>query len=78
MAFENGVQLFFRVLGYYQSETRKYPPSKQFLSSCISILGQVNENSTPRLWKGVVCGCVENCIAGVASLGMWVWLKVDC
>jgi len=50
------VELFFRVLGYYQTETRKYPPSKQFLSSCISILGQVRlaPHPGPRSWGFVV------------------------
>ena len=38
---QNGVALFYEVLSYLRMETRQYPPSNQFLTSCISILGQV-------------------------------------
>ncbi|XP_019863365.1 PREDICTED: ectopic P granules protein 5 homolog, partial [Amphimedon queenslandica] len=39
-ALSNGVSLFYEVLKFITSETKQYPPTCQFLSSCIQILGQ--------------------------------------
>ena len=41
-ALSNGVALFYEVLKFITSETKQFPPSCQFLTSCIEILGQVS------------------------------------
>ncbi|XP_004855138.1 ectopic P granules protein 5 homolog isoform X1 [Heterocephalus glaber] len=36
-----GIGLFFTVVEYVSDETQRYPPTRQFFTSCIEILGQV-------------------------------------
>uniref|UniRef100_A0ACB8ENP7 Uncharacterized protein n=1 Tax=Sphaerodactylus townsendi TaxID=933632 RepID=A0ACB8ENP7_9SAUR len=36
-----GISLFFAVAGFVSDETQRHPPTRQFFSSCIEILGQV-------------------------------------
>nr|XP_056705058.1 ectopic P granules protein 5 homolog [Euleptes europaea] len=36
-----GISLFFAVVGFVSDETQRHPPTRQFFSSCIEILGQV-------------------------------------
>uniref|UniRef100_A0A8C4NNN7 Ectopic P granules protein 5 homolog n=1 Tax=Eptatretus burgeri TaxID=7764 RepID=A0A8C4NNN7_EPTBU len=38
---EVGEMLFYLLTDFVTDETRRYPPTRQFLSSCIAILGQV-------------------------------------
>lgn len=45
-----GISLFFTVVDYVSEETQRHPPTRQFFTSCIEILGQV------RLSQLIVCG----------------------
>ncbi|KAM6219553.1 ectopic P granules protein 5 homolog [Rhynchocyon petersi] len=36
-----GISLFFTVVDYVSDETQRHPPTRQFFSSCLEILGQV-------------------------------------
>ncbi|XP_077202821.1 ectopic P granules protein 5 homolog isoform X2 [Paroedura picta] len=36
-----GISLFFAVVGFVSDDTQRHPPTRQFFSSCIEILGQV-------------------------------------
>ncbi|XP_039200472.1 ectopic P granules protein 5 homolog isoform X2 [Crotalus tigris] len=36
-----GISLFFAIVEYVSDETQRHPPSRQFFTSCIEILGQV-------------------------------------
>lgn len=36
-----GIGLFFTVVDYVSDETQRHPPTRQFFTSCIEILGQV-------------------------------------
>lgn len=36
-----GISLFFTVVDYISDETQRHPPTRQFFTSCIEILGQV-------------------------------------
>jgi hypothetical protein len=36
-----GISLFFTVVDYVSDETQRHPPTRQFFTSCIEILGQV-------------------------------------
>lgn len=36
-----GISLFFTVVDYVSEETQRHPPTRQFFTSCIEILGQV-------------------------------------
>ncbi|KAL8204232.1 UNVERIFIED_CONTAM: Ectopic P granules protein 5, partial [Gekko kuhli] len=37
-----GIGLFFAVVGFVSDETQRHPPTRQFFSSCIEILGQAS------------------------------------
>lgn len=37
-----GISLFFAVVEFVCAETQRHPPTKQFFTSCIEILGQVS------------------------------------
>lgn len=37
-----GISLFFMVVDYVSEETQRHPPTRQFFTSCIDILGQVS------------------------------------
>ena len=39
---EAGIALFYHVTTFMNDETKFYPPTRQFFSSCIEILGQVS------------------------------------
>lgn len=39
---QNGIALFYEILPFVRTETRHYPPTNQFLTSCMQILGQVS------------------------------------
>ena len=36
-----GISLFFTVVDYVSDETQRHPPTRQFFTSCVEILGQV-------------------------------------
>uniref|UniRef100_S4RB52 Ectopic P-granules 5 autophagy tethering factor n=1 Tax=Petromyzon marinus TaxID=7757 RepID=S4RB52_PETMA len=38
---ETGVALFYLMVSFVSEETTRYPPSRQFLSSCLEVLGQM-------------------------------------
>ena len=39
---EVGTTLFYHLSAYVSEDTKIYPPTRQFFSSCIEILGQVS------------------------------------
>lgn len=36
-----GVSTFYKVVSFVSEDTLRHPPSRQYLSSCVEILGQV-------------------------------------
>lgn len=42
MALRCGVSVFYEVLKYINLEARLYPPTCQFFTTCVQVLGQVN------------------------------------
>lgn len=50
-----GISLFFTVVDHVSDETQRHPPTRQFFTSCIEILGQVR-----LLVPAVMCGQTAN------------------
>lgn len=43
-----GVSAFYQVVSFVNEDTLRHPPTRQYLSSCVEILGQVrNMQQTP-------------------------------
>ncbi len=41
IGLQNGIAIFYEILGFIGQNTRRYPPSRQVLTACLQILGQV-------------------------------------
>lgn len=53
MALKCGVSVFYEVLKYINMEARLFPPTCQFFTTCVQVLGQVSALSTT--WQGLYC-----------------------
>lgn len=59
-----GVSAFYHVVSFVCEDTLRHPPTRQYLSSCVEILGQV-------------CARRHTCIEGYC-LKKWIWLELRC
>uniref|UniRef100_A0A8C0QK41 Ectopic P-granules autophagy protein 5 homolog n=1 Tax=Canis lupus familiaris TaxID=9615 RepID=A0A8C0QK41_CANLF len=55
-----GITLFFTVVDYVSDETQRHPPTRQFFTSCIEILGQVFISGTKSECKRVLETILKN------------------
>nr|XP_020841414.1 ectopic P granules protein 5 homolog isoform X1 [Phascolarctos cinereus] len=55
-----GISLFFTVVEYVCDETQRHPPTRQFFTSCIEILGQVFISDTKSECKRVLQTILKN------------------
>uniref|UniRef100_A0A8C5Z0J9 Ectopic P-granules 5 autophagy tethering factor n=1 Tax=Marmota marmota marmota TaxID=9994 RepID=A0A8C5Z0J9_MARMA len=55
-----GISLFFTVVDYVSDETQRHPPTRQFFTSCIEILGQVFISGTTSECKKVLQTILKN------------------
>ncbi|XP_008063178.1 ectopic P granules protein 5 homolog [Carlito syrichta] len=55
-----GISLFFTVVDYVSDETQRHPPTRQFFTSCIEILGQVFISGTKSECKKVLQTILKN------------------
>ncbi|XP_064150647.1 ectopic P granules protein 5 homolog isoform X3 [Loxodonta africana] len=55
-----GIDLFFTVVDYVSDETQRHPPTRQFFTSCIEILGQVFISGTKSECKKVLQTILKN------------------
>lgn len=52
-----GVSAFYQVVSYVCEDTLRHPPTRQYLSSCVEILGQVRTHTQSS--TGFVSNIVE-------------------
>uniref|UniRef100_A0A8I3W1K7 Ectopic P-granules 5 autophagy tethering factor n=1 Tax=Callithrix jacchus TaxID=9483 RepID=A0A8I3W1K7_CALJA len=55
-----GISLFFTIVDYVSDETQRHPPTRQFFTSCIEILGQVFISGTKSECKKVLATILKN------------------
>ncbi|XP_037020954.2 ectopic P granules protein 5 homolog isoform X3 [Artibeus jamaicensis] len=55
-----GISLFFTVVDYVSDETQRHPPTRQFFTSCIEILGQVFVSGTKSECRRVLETVLKN------------------
>ncbi|XP_063133568.1 ectopic P granules protein 5 homolog isoform X1 [Rattus norvegicus] len=55
-----GISLFFTVVDYVSEETQRHPPTRQFFTSCIEILGQVFISGTKSECKKLLQTILKN------------------
>ncbi|KAB1256285.1 Ectopic P granules protein 5-like protein [Camelus dromedarius] len=55
-----GISLFFTVVDYVSDETQRHPPTRQFFTSCIEILGQVFISGTKSECRRVLQTILKN------------------
>ncbi|KAI5280116.1 Ectopic P Granules Protein 5-like [Manis pentadactyla] len=55
-----GISLFFTVVDYISDETQRHPPTRQFFTSCIEILGQVFISGTKSECRKVLQTILKN------------------
>ncbi|XP_069906352.1 ectopic P granules protein 5 homolog isoform X2 [Oryctolagus cuniculus] len=55
-----GISLFFTVVDYVSEETQRHPPTRQFFTSCIDILGQVFISGTKSECRKVLQTILKN------------------
>uniref|UniRef100_A0A673TGY1 Ectopic P-granules autophagy protein 5 homolog n=1 Tax=Suricata suricatta TaxID=37032 RepID=A0A673TGY1_SURSU len=55
-----GISLFFTVVDYVSDETQRHPPTRQFFTSCIEILGQVFISGTQSECRKVLETILKN------------------
>ncbi|XP_037364483.1 ectopic P granules protein 5 homolog isoform X1 [Talpa occidentalis] len=55
-----GISLFFTVVDYVSDETQRHPPTRQFFTSCIEILGQVFISGTKSECKKLLQTILKN------------------
>nr|XP_004656875.2 ectopic P granules protein 5 homolog isoform X2 [Jaculus jaculus] len=55
-----GISLFFTVVDYVSDETQRHPPTRQFFTSCIEILGQVFISGTKSECRRVLQSILKN------------------
>ncbi|KAM7320549.1 hypothetical protein ACRRTK_020992 [Alexandromys fortis] len=55
-----GISLFFTVVDYVSDETQRHPPTRQFFTSCIEILGQVFISGTRSECRKVLQTILKN------------------
>ncbi|XP_058533133.1 ectopic P granules protein 5 homolog isoform X1 [Ochotona princeps] len=55
-----GISLFFMVVDYVSEETQRHPPTRQFFTSCIDILGQVFISGTKSECRKVLATILKN------------------
>ncbi|XP_074851932.1 ectopic P granules protein 5 homolog isoform X3 [Carettochelys insculpta] len=55
-----GISLFFAVIDFVSDETQRHPPTRQFFTSCIEILGQVFISGTKSECKLVLQTILQN------------------
>uniref|UniRef100_G1PEJ4 Ectopic P-granules 5 autophagy tethering factor n=1 Tax=Myotis lucifugus TaxID=59463 RepID=G1PEJ4_MYOLU len=55
-----GISLFFTVVDYVSDETQRHPPTRQFFTSCIEILGQVFISGTKSECRRVLETILKN------------------
>ncbi|KAM7126607.1 ectopic P granules protein 5 homolog isoform 3-T3 [Molossus nigricans] len=55
-----GISLFFTVVDYVSDETQRHPPTRQFFTSCIEILGQVFISGTKSECRKVLETILKN------------------
>ncbi|XP_036177355.1 ectopic P granules protein 5 homolog isoform X5 [Myotis myotis] len=55
-----GISLFFTVVDYVSDETQRHPPTRQFFTSCIEILGQVFISGTKSECRRVLETVLKN------------------
>ncbi|XP_006973919.1 ectopic P granules protein 5 homolog isoform X1 [Peromyscus maniculatus bairdii] len=55
-----GISLFFTVVDYVSEETQRHPPTRQFFTSCIEILGQVFISGTKSECRKVLQTILKN------------------
>ncbi|CAO2594519.1 Ectopic P granules protein 5 homolog [Lemmus lemmus] len=55
-----GISLFFTVVDYVSDETQRHPPTRQFFTSCIEILGQVFISGTMSECRKVLRTILKN------------------
>lgn len=53
-----GVSAFYTVVSFVSEDTLRHPPTRQYLSSCVEILGQVRGHN-----------CCNQCVCTVAEDG---------
>ncbi|GAB1301887.1 Ectopic P granules protein 5 homolog [Apodemus speciosus] len=55
-----GISLFFTVVDYVSDETQRHPPTRQFFTSCIEILGQVFISGTKSECRKLLQSILKN------------------
>uniref|UniRef100_A0A4W2BVL0 Uncharacterized protein n=1 Tax=Bos indicus x Bos taurus TaxID=30522 RepID=A0A4W2BVL0_BOBOX len=55
-----GISLFFTVVDYVSDETQRHPPTRQFFTSCVEILGQVFISGTKSECRKVLETILKN------------------
>ncbi|XP_051019663.1 ectopic P granules protein 5 homolog [Acomys russatus] len=55
-----GISLFFTVVDYVSDETQRHPPTRQFFTSCVEILGQVFISGTKSECRKVLQTILKN------------------
>ncbi|XP_058295669.1 ectopic P granules protein 5 homolog [Hylobates moloch] len=55
-----GIRLFFTIVDYVSDETQRHPPTRQFFTSCIEILGQVFISGTKSECRKVLETILKN------------------
>ncbi|XP_021501163.1 ectopic P granules protein 5 homolog isoform X1 [Meriones unguiculatus] len=55
-----GISLFFTVVDYVSDETQRHPPTRQFFTSCVEILGQVFISDTKSECRKVLQTILKN------------------
>nr|XP_036874978.1 ectopic P granules protein 5 homolog [Manis javanica] len=55
-----GISLFFTVVDYISDETQRHPPTRQFFTSCIEILGQIFISGTKSECRKVLQTILKN------------------
>ncbi|XP_055224122.1 ectopic P granules protein 5 homolog isoform X2 [Gorilla gorilla gorilla] len=55
-----GISLFFTIVDYVSDETQRHPPTRQFFTSCIEILGQVFISGTKSECRKVLETILKN------------------
>nr|XP_015220090.1 PREDICTED: ectopic P granules protein 5 homolog [Lepisosteus oculatus] len=55
-----GIAVFYKVVSFVCEDTQRHPPTRQFFSSCIEILGQVFIRDTPKECKKMLKTILQN------------------
>lgn len=68
-----GISLFFTVVDYVSDETQRHPPTRQFFTSCIEILGQVKPFPLSAMHRHWVPGSWLNTVRSLWRIAGFLW-----